>query len=134
MDRGTARLFARAASDFATLSASNRDRDGGGGRAFLQWLCGRPEIHIAVVTHSVFLKNLLRQFGGALSVEDREAVQRFPGNTELRAVMLCGHRKMLGTVDKKEKRPPSDDSTLWDGSTHTHATKLQKVSHPDKSE
>jgi hypothetical protein len=25
-DRGTARLFARAASDFATLSASNRDR------------------------------------------------------------------------------------------------------------
>lgn len=119
-------LFETAKEDDAACQAR--------GRAFLQWLCGRPEIHIAVVTHSVFLKNLLRQFGGALSVEDREAVQRFPGNAEMRAVMLCGHRKMLGTVDKKEKRPPSDDSTLWDGSTHTHATKLQKVSHPDKSE
>jgi len=89
------------------------------GRAFLQWLCGRPEIHIAVVCHSVFLKNLLRQFGGALSVEDREAVQRFPGNAEMRPIMLCGHRKMVSTVSGKEKRPPDDKTKLWDGSTHT---------------
>lgn len=83
-----------------------------------------------MVCHSVFLKNLLRQFGGALSVEDREAVQRFSGNAEMRAIMLCGHRKMASTVGGKEKRPPDDKTKLWDGSTHTHATKLPKLSHP----
>jgi len=85
------------------------------GRAFLQWLCGRPEIHIAVVCHSVFLKNMLKQFGGALSVKDREMVQRFPGNAEMRPIMLCGHRKLASSVNSREKRQPDEKTKLWDG-------------------
>lgn len=60
---------------------------------FLQWLCSRPETRIAVVSHSLFLKNLLRQFADNVSEEDREAIHAFPANAEMRSVMLCAHRQ-----------------------------------------
>eukprot|EP00929_Paragymnodinium_shiwhaense_P057428 TRINITY_DN28741_c0_g1_i1.p1 TRINITY_DN28741_c0_g1~~TRINITY_DN28741_c0_g1_i1.p1 ORF type:complete len:326 (+),score=46.66 TRINITY_DN28741_c0_g1_i1:104-979(+) len=96
-------------------------------RVFLQWLCGRPEIHIAVVTHSVFLKNLLAQFGNRVSDLDREAIQKFPANAEMRSIMLCAHHRFPGTKHEKEhvedeeehphKRPRIQARTLWNGST-----------------
>jgi broad specificity phosphatase PhoE len=100
-------------------------------REFLKWLCGRPEIHIAVVTHSVFLNNLLQQFGNQLSEEDRWAMQEFPSNAEMRAVMLCAHHKFDSTVSDKEKRPPTTDSMLWDGSIWKYRPESQwyQVNH-----
>merc|ERR1712228_153316 len=88
------------------------------GVKFLQWLCGRPEIHIAVVTHSVFLKNLFSMFGSAVSEADREAIHKFPANAEMRSIMLCAHRKFPSTatdveMENAEKRR---DVALWNGS------------------
>jgi len=59
---------------------------------FLQWLCSRPEQRIAVVTHSMFLKNLFRQFGTSLSEADQTAIHTFPANAEMRSIMLCAHQ------------------------------------------
>jgi len=79
------------------------------GREFLKWLCGRPETHIAVVTHSIFLKTLLKQFADQISEEDRERIHESWVNAEMRSIMLCAHRKFPSTV-------PDD----------LHATKSQK--------
>lgn len=79
---------------------------------FLKWICGRPEIHIAVVTHSVFLKNLLRQFANELSEEDKEAIHKFPANAEMRSIMICAHRKFSSTGDAAS----APSKPLWDGS------------------
>jgi len=87
---------------------------------FLQWLCGRPEIHIAVVTHSVFLKNLFKQFGSRVSDADREAIHKFPANAEMRSIMLCAHHKFPSTrrSDTSEDEPPNKkQKALWNGST-----------------
>jgi broad specificity phosphatase PhoE len=90
------------------------------GVKFLQWLCCRPEIHIAVVTHSVFLKNLLLQFGTKLSPSDREAIQRFPANAEMRSIMLCAHRafQRADAEDGNEdsNRKCQRQKALWNGS------------------
>merc|ERR1712050_376637 len=89
------------------------------GVRFLQWLCGRPEIHIAVVTHSVFLKNLFKQFGSRVSEADREAIHKFPANAEMRSIMLCAHHKFPSTASAdEEKDVPSGkrQKTLWNGS------------------
>lgn len=85
---------------------------------FLQWLCGRPEIHIAVVCHSVFLKCLFRQFGNALSQEDQMSIQRFPANAEMRSIMLCAHRKFADTRDSREEGTKKQGyRSLWNGSS-----------------
>jgi broad specificity phosphatase PhoE len=60
---------------------------------FLQWLSKRPETRIAVVTHSIFLKNLFEQFGFGLAKEDVDALHKFPTNAEMRGIMLCAHKK-----------------------------------------
>jgi len=70
---------------------------------FLKWLCRRPESQIAVVTHSLFLKNLLQQFAENVSQEDREAIHAFPANAEMRSVMLCAHREFTMTELETEK-------------------------------
>jgi len=89
------------------------------GRRFLQWLCGRPEIHIAVVTHSVFLKNLFKQFGSQVSDTDREAIHRFPANAEMRSIMLCAHREFPNTQSDKDEQACRQGrrKTLWNGSS-----------------
>lgn len=83
---------------------------------FLQWLCARPEVHIAVVTHSLFLKNLFRQFAGNVSEEDREAIHAHPQNAEMRSVMLCAHR---------EFSPPDNISPAY---RHPHTYVAPKIS------
>jgi broad specificity phosphatase PhoE len=82
---------------------------------FLQWLCNRPEIHIAVVTHSVFLKNLFKQFGSKVSEADRDAIQRFPANAEMRSIMLCAHHKFLSEQDAEQEQPGKRQKSLWNG-------------------
>lgn len=90
-------------------------------RRFLMWLCGRPEIHIAVVTHSLFLRNLLSQFGDNVSVSDREAIHKFPTNAELRSIMLCAHRPFsnAGAEGSNSKQlqpaPKMSFRALWNG-------------------
>eukprot|EP00931_Biecheleriopsis_adriatica_P092326 TRINITY_DN66143_c0_g1_i1.p1 TRINITY_DN66143_c0_g1~~TRINITY_DN66143_c0_g1_i1.p1 ORF type:complete len:312 (-),score=62.81 TRINITY_DN66143_c0_g1_i1:282-1127(-) len=86
---------------------------------FLKWLCGRPEIHIAVVCHSVFLKNLFKQFGSNLSDAQREAIHKFPANAEMRSIMLCAHHQFPNTGnDEAEGENPRTkrQKTLWNGS------------------
>lgn len=79
-------------------------------QAFLKWLCGRPETHIAVVTHSIFLKTLLKQFADEVSEEDRNALHDTWVNAEMRSIMLCAHRKFPSSLEpdlqatKSEKR------------------------------
>lgn len=68
------------------------------GRQFLVWLCGRPEQRIAVVTHSIFLKELLRQFADNVADEDREQIHQSWVNAEMRSIMLCGHRRFESTT------------------------------------
>jgi len=84
---------------------------------FLQWLCGRPEIHIAVVCHSIFLKCLFRQFGSSLSQEDQAAIHSFPANAEMRSIMLCAHKKFASTKSDKEQDERPARKVLWDGRT-----------------
>jgi len=77
---------------------------------FLKWLCGRPETHIAVVTHSIFLKTLLKQFADQVSEEDRNALHDTWVNAEMRSIMLCAHKKFPSSMNaelqfsKSEKR------------------------------
>jgi len=72
------------------------------GRELLKWLCGRPETHIAVVTHSIFLKTLLKQFADQVSEEDRNAIHESWVNAEMRSIMLCAHKKQPASlVDEK---------------------------------
>uniref|UniRef100_A0A7S2VQL8 Uncharacterized protein n=1 Tax=Zooxanthella nutricula TaxID=1333877 RepID=A0A7S2VQL8_9DINO len=85
------------------------------GVEFLKWLCGRPEIHIAVVTNSVFLKSLFSQFGSNLSREDQECIHKFPANAEMRSIMLCAHRKLASTKEEGEQPPSKKQKTLWNG-------------------
>lgn len=80
---------------------------------FLEWLCARPEAHIAVVTHSMFLKNLLRAFADNVSDEDRDEVRAFPNNAEMRSVMLCAHRK-FATPEVEENKAGSRKH-VWRG-------------------
>lgn len=77
------------------------------GRQFLMWLCGRPEQRIAVVTHSIFLKELLSQFGDNVATEDREQIHQSWVNAEMRSIMLCGHRQFdsSGKLDESSMRP-----------------------------
>lgn len=74
---------------------------------FLQWLCSRPERRIAVVTHSIFLRNLFYQFGTSLSEADQMAIKTFPANAEMRSIMLCAHQSFeragsLKMIDAKD--------------------------------
>eukprot|EP00899_Mesostigma_viride_P007219 jgi/Mesvir1/16499/Mv10052-RA.1 len=59
---------------------------------FLEWLAKRPEQRLAVVTHSIFLKNLFAEFGWDVTPDDRSELRSFPKNAEMRGVMLCAHR------------------------------------------
>lgn len=69
-----------------------------------EWLNKRPEKCIAVVTHSSFLRHLFCQFGGDVSIDDKEAMQRLAGNCELRSVVLCSHGVKDGRQLKKMER------------------------------
>jgi broad specificity phosphatase PhoE len=72
------------------------------GREFLKWLCGRPETHIAVVTHSIFLKTLLKQFAAEISEKDREEIHQSWVNAEMRSIMLCAHKKFPSSISPEE--------------------------------
>lgn len=89
------------------------------GVEFLQWLIGRPEVRIAVVTHSLFLKSLLRQFGSEVAEEDREYLHGNWINAEMRSVMLCAHRKFESTLSVEEevkaKRTKKMKASMWNG-------------------
>ncbi|CAN0239752.1 unnamed protein product, partial [Phaeothamnion confervicola] len=68
---------------------------------FLEWLAARPEERIAVVTHSIFLKNLFHQFGFDVAESDRSELRAFPKNAEMRGIMLCAHRPFSEENDDK---------------------------------
>lgn len=57
-------------------------------RKFLDWLQERPEMYIAVVTHSAFLRNMNSIFGTGLDDTIREELQRQFKNCEMRTIML----------------------------------------------
>jgi broad specificity phosphatase PhoE len=83
---------------------------------FLQFLCSRPEVRIAVVTHSHFLKNLLRQFGSEVVEEDQEYLHGNWVNAEMRSVMICAHRK-FGTNEFSVRTHAPAKKVLWNGTT-----------------
>lgn len=59
--------------------------------AFLMWLAKRPEREVAVVSHSSFMKNMFKIFGGDTSKDDQDVLRAVPANCELRTVVLCHH-------------------------------------------
>lgn len=77
------------------------------GREFLKWLCGRQETHIAVVTHSIFLKTLLKQFATNVSEQDRSEIHQSWVNAEMRSIMLCAHKKFT-----KSSMSPEEEEAL----------------------
>ena len=58
------------------------------GQMFLDFIMRRPEINIAVVTHSAFLWFTLANFGNEMSKSVREKIQRWYENGEMRSLCL----------------------------------------------
>jgi broad specificity phosphatase PhoE len=90
------------------------------GRKFLMWLCGRPEQRIAVVTHSIFLKELLSQFADNVADEDRQEIHQSWVNAEMRSIMLCGHRKFASTRSKLEEKAQPLTASQSSRTTRVH--------------
>lgn len=67
---------------------------------FAQWLMRRPEKHIAVVTHSVFLLHFMSIFGHSYAPEVQGEMHRWFENCEMRTLVLVDEAGSSGGHDE----------------------------------
>ncbi|GMH44315.1 hypothetical protein BSKO_12249 [Bryopsis sp. KO-2023] len=75
-------------------------------RQFLDFLAKRPESHIAVVSHSAFLRNMCRMLGDGLGEHPKTQLHSYFVNCELRTVTLIHERGHPDTSCPFSFRPP----------------------------